>query len=311
MAAAVRRGEPPPARSGHYGRFPFACRQLPRGPCRSPRHLDAPSGCSPSAWSASGSWPRRPGSPYPAVLPQGQEPGGPFRWVSDLLFLRHLGQVGLVFIGTAALVTAAAGFLMILREAWQGRLPMRTAVLLAVIANLAVLTLPLLFSRDVYSYAFYGRIFNSYGASPYSATPADFHLNGMFDVTWPGWRDTPSVYGPLFTWFSIALTAIDEEQAVGDERLPVRGRRRRDRHDGDRRADGPAGASRSRRLRGRARRREPRGRSCTSSGAGTTTRSSRCSSRRPPGTSSSDASSRRRSASAWRCRSRRAPSSRS
>ena len=30
----------------------------------------------------------------------------------------------------------------------------------------------------------------------------------MFDLTWPGWRSTPSVYGPLFTWFSIALTAI-------------------------------------------------------------------------------------------------------
>ena len=149
-----------------------------------------------------------PGSPYPAVLPQGQEPGGPFRWVSDLLFLRHLGQYGLVFLGTAALITAAAGFLMILREALQGRLQMRTAVLLAIAANLAVLTLPLLFSRDVYSYAFYGRIFNAYGASPYAATPADFHLNSMFDLTWPGWRSTPSVYGPLFTWFSIALTAI-------------------------------------------------------------------------------------------------------
>ena len=76
-----------------------------------------------------------------------------------------------MFVGTAALITAAAGFLMILREAWQGRLAMRTAVLLAIVANLAVLTLPLLFSRDVYSYAFYGRIFNTYGASPYTATP--------------------------------------------------------------------------------------------------------------------------------------------
>ena len=66
------------------------------------------------------------------MLPQGQEPGGPFRWVSDLLFLRHLGRVGLMFVGTAALVTAAVGFLLILREAWQGRLPMRTAVILAV-----------------------------------------------------------------------------------------------------------------------------------------------------------------------------------
>lgn len=149
-----------------------------------------------------------PGSPYLAVLPLGQEPGGPFRWISDLLFLRHLGGFGLVVIGTAALITAAIGFLMILREAWQGRLSLRTAMLLAVGANLVVLTLPLLFSRDVYSYAFYGRIWNTYGANPYSATPADFDLNGLFGSIWPGWRSTPSVYGPLFTWFSVALTAM-------------------------------------------------------------------------------------------------------
>ena len=30
-----------------------------------------------------------PGSPFPAMLPLGQEPGGPFRWLSDLLFLRR------------------------------------------------------------------------------------------------------------------------------------------------------------------------------------------------------------------------------
>jgi hypothetical protein len=149
-----------------------------------------------------------PGSPFPAALPNGQEPGGPFRWISAVLFLEHLGQLGLVLIGTAALVTAAAGFLMVLREAWQGRLPMRTAVILAVAANLIVLTLPLLFSRDVYSYVFQGRIFSTYGANPYSATPADFELNSIFEVTWPGWRGTPSVYGPLFTWFSVALTSI-------------------------------------------------------------------------------------------------------
>jgi alpha-1,6-mannosyltransferase len=66
----------------------------------------------------------------------------------------------------------------------------------------------LLFSRDAYSYAFYGRIFNTYGANPYSAAPADFPLNSLFNVTWPGWRATPSVYGPLFTWFSVGLTSV-------------------------------------------------------------------------------------------------------
>jgi len=87
-------------------------------------------------------------------------------------------------------------------------MPLRTVAILAVAFNVVVLTLPLLFSRDVYSYAFYGRIFNTYGANPYTASPADFPLNSLFNVTWPGWRATPSVYGPLFTWFSVGLTSV-------------------------------------------------------------------------------------------------------
>jgi len=51
-----------------------------------------------------------------------------------------------------------------------------------------VLMLPLLFSRDVYSYAFYGRIVTTYRANPYGATPSDFPLNSLFPLTWPGWR---------------------------------------------------------------------------------------------------------------------------
>ena len=74
--------------------------------------------------------------------------------------------------------------------------------------HVVVLTLPLLFSRDVYSYAYYGRIVTTYNANPYIATPKDFPFNSLFEYTWPGWRGTPSVYGPLFTWISAALTTV-------------------------------------------------------------------------------------------------------
>src|SRR3954447_25338359 len=111
-------------------------------------------------------------------------------------------------VGLVAVVAAAVGFILILREAWHGRVSVRMVVLIAVVFHLIVLTLPLLFSRDVYSYAYYGRIWNSYGANPYVATPSHFRLNAMFGFTWPGWRGTPSVYGPLFTWVSVVTTGL-------------------------------------------------------------------------------------------------------
>ena len=40
--------------------------------------------------------------------------------------------------------------------------------------HLAILLLPLLLSRDVFSYAYYGRILSRYGGNPYVNTPADY-----------------------------------------------------------------------------------------------------------------------------------------
>ena len=71
---------------------------------------------------------------------------------------------------------AAFGFILILRESWNRRISMRMVFVLAIAFHVLVLTLPLLFSRDVYSYAYYGRIASTYGANPYVFTPHDFPL---------------------------------------------------------------------------------------------------------------------------------------
>jgi alpha-1,6-mannosyltransferase len=149
-----------------------------------------------------------PDSPFPAILPNGYEPTGPFRWIADLLFLRALGHTGLMILGFLATASTGVAFLLVLREAWHGRLSMRAVAIMAVVFHVVVLTLPLLFSRDVYSYGYYGRLVTTYGANPYISTPKDFPFNGLFTYTWPGWRATPSVYGPLFTWISAALTTV-------------------------------------------------------------------------------------------------------
>ena len=149
-----------------------------------------------------------PRSPYYPVLPDGVQAQGPLRWVADALGLQHLGDSGLMLVGLVAVVAAAVGFVLILREAWNGRISMRLVFMLAIAFHLLVLTLPLLFSRDVYSYAYYGRIASTYGANPYVLTPKDFPYNSLWGLTWPGWRATPSVYGPLFTWVSVLMTGV-------------------------------------------------------------------------------------------------------
>jgi alpha-1,6-mannosyltransferase len=149
-----------------------------------------------------------PRSPFFAVLPEGYEPSGPLRWLADLLQLQRLNDTGLVIVGLIATSAAAIGFLLVAREAWNGRITMRTVIVLAVVYNVTVVALPLLFSRDVYSYAYYGRIITTYGSNPYVLAPKDFPINSLFHLTWPGWRGTPSVYGPLFTWISAILTVV-------------------------------------------------------------------------------------------------------
>src|SRR3954471_3178706 len=133
-----------------------------------------------------------PNSPYYPLLPEGVQAEGPLRWIADLLQLQRLDDAGLMLVGLVAVVAAAVGFILILREAWHRRVSVRMVVLLAVVFHVVVLTLPLLFSRDVYSYAYYGRIWNSYGGNPYVLTPSDFPNNALWNLTWPGWRATPS-----------------------------------------------------------------------------------------------------------------------
>jgi len=149
-----------------------------------------------------------PRSPFYPVLPDGDQVNGPLRWIADGVGLQRLGDYGLMLAALIAVVGAAIGFILILREAWHRRISMRLVWVLAIAFHLIVLTLPLLFSRDVYSYAYYGRIWTTYGANPYVLTPKDFPYNALWTLTWPGWRGTPSVYGPLFTWVSVLTTVF-------------------------------------------------------------------------------------------------------
>jgi Glycosyltransferase family 87 len=148
-----------------------------------------------------------PGSPFHPVLPESQG-NGPIGVIANLLFLDELPHGVLIVIGFLAMIAAGVAFLFVLWAAERGEVSTRTVVTLAIGYHAVVLLLPLLLSRDVFSYAFYGRILSRYGHNPYVSTPADFPANDISRFVWDGWRDTPSVYGPVFVWLAAVITAV-------------------------------------------------------------------------------------------------------
>jgi alpha-1,6-mannosyltransferase len=140
-----------------------------------------------------------PRSPLQPVLPAGAEPSGPFRWAAGVLGIDAWGGAALAAAGVAAVALALASFLVALRASWRRELSVATVVALGAGFHVAVLMLPLLASRDVFSYAMYGRIAGVYHANPYVLTPADFPRDPAAGFVGPKWFAVPAVYGPGFT----------------------------------------------------------------------------------------------------------------
>ena len=149
-----------------------------------------------------------PGSPYqPLLTPRGQ-PHGILRDVAVALHLDRFQGDPLLAIGVAATLFATAAFLLLLREAFRGTVSVRAVAVLVVAAHAVLLLVPLLFSRDVYSYAFYGRIAGIYGGNPYVQTPLDHSSDILWNFVGPQWVDTPAYYGPAWTSFSAMLSKV-------------------------------------------------------------------------------------------------------
>jgi alpha-1,6-mannosyltransferase len=146
-----------------------------------------------------------PGSPLQPVLAPGAEPGGPFVWIAETVGLDRLGNA-LPIVSVLGVVAGTAGFLVLLRAAWRGEITLRLALGLSVVFHLAIVLLPLVISRDVYSYIAHGQIVSVHEANPYVQTPADFPSFLTRKLVGPKWVDTPSVYGPLFSHVAAVVT---------------------------------------------------------------------------------------------------------
>jgi len=150
-----------------------------------------------------------PASPFAPVLPAA--PSGPFRWLAELVRMDRLQASQLVVVGVVAVALASIAFVLVLAECRRGTIPPKTVIGLAIAYHVALLFLPLLFSRDVYSYAYYGRIAAHYHVNPYVATPADFPSDSLAAFVGPKWFDTPAVYGPLWTQLSGLVARVADD----------------------------------------------------------------------------------------------------
>jgi hypothetical protein len=98
--------------------------------------------------------------------------------------------------GEIAAFVGYVGALLLLRRR-AARLAL-VAVVAAVI-QLAPLGAPLLISSDAWTYWDYARIATVHHANPYEQVPRDFADDPAFPQIGGAWRDSTSVYGPLFT----------------------------------------------------------------------------------------------------------------
>jgi hypothetical protein len=113
-----------------------------------------------------------------------------------------LGGIGL----TVVIAAMFGAYLMAVRSA--GRLS--PLLVLGTIAALHALMLlaPPLFSTDVFSYQFYGRIGQVYHANAYLAGPYALHGDPLYWYIGYKWYSTATVYGPLFTALSYPLAPL-------------------------------------------------------------------------------------------------------
>jgi alpha-1,6-mannosyltransferase len=79
--------------------------------------------------------------------------------------------------------------------------------------SLLFLFAPPLNSRDVYSYAYYGRAMTVYHANPYLLLPVSHRADILYPLI--GWKYQASVYGPIFSFLSYAIVRLAGNNIAG------------------------------------------------------------------------------------------------
>ena len=121
---------------------------------------------------------------HEAALPASSPIDAPGRWGVALA-----GGVALAFAGYVC------GIVSLRRRA----VPVAAVIAVAAAVQLAPLAGPTLLSTDTWTYWMYGRVGAVEGGNPYGDPPSTYPGDVAYPAMGSSWRDTTSLYGPLFT----------------------------------------------------------------------------------------------------------------
>ena len=121
---------------------------------------------------------------------------------------RLLGAAGLMLV-----LLASASWAFVVTDVGVDERPYLVMAAIAVLFAIAV-AIPPRNSHDIWSYVMYGRTVSAHHVSPYVRVPADFPHDPFLGRVGLGWTHARSVYGPLFSCVSAALTRIAGTSAL-------------------------------------------------------------------------------------------------
>jgi hypothetical protein len=124
---------------------------------------------------------------------------------AELLGVDELSWPTLAILSLAIMLCLLGAFAVLILEAWRGRVRLAPVMLVGAVSLVIAVAAPLLLSRDVYSYAAYGRLFALHNSNPYLQPPSSFPEDPFVRVTSTEWLDTRTLYGPAFTLVSAGV----------------------------------------------------------------------------------------------------------
>lgn len=127
-----------------------------------------------------------------------------------LIVVQIVLKVDIRWLTGLAFVATTACWILIVRAATRGRLAPKVIAVGLGLTALVCVALPPGSSTDVNSYAMYGHMVANLDASPYLNAPEDFPGDPWLERVSPFWADSPSVYGPVFTYVSAAVLSVTD-----------------------------------------------------------------------------------------------------
>ena len=154
-----------------------------------------------------------PDSPLVPLLPAGVSPASWLVRTARWIGVASLGRETLTVLSLAVMAGMIGAWVGVLTGAAAGRVSVRAVAIAGTLAVILAVAAPVLLSRDVYSYAAYGRILAVHRHNPYLMAPSAFPSDPFVVVASPAWADQPSLYGPLFVGMAAAIARMRPDSA--------------------------------------------------------------------------------------------------